>query len=438
MPSSHSQSESELASERYTQRRNRAWTAGFVILPYASYIGLLILAVLFCQALRQRGKQVLRRCSQQGFGWLSVGLLISSSAAAVNKGDAFLQLTNFLPFFVFFGVLSTEPGFLRQPFVKLEKFARALLLTSIPLTLLSIIQYLLRTDVILSYSEHKQLFPDWLMVRIYSGALDRANAFFNNANTLCAYLLILFGLGLGLLLKQLYDADQMAQGTPPNRTQRSLERMSVLLCAGAIFGTGSRTGLVVAFVLVAITLYAARHHRWVLLSGLFSIGALAAAAIVLWEGDRTLSLTMFQADARGPLWQLALSMIRQRPWLGWGLGGLRSQYIPGSINNYEMLSHAHNIWLFLASETGLLVTVGFCIIIGRLCYRSLLAFIKGPHTSAERAIFLGYLMAVASFILYGLFDVVLFDSRNNVLSWSMLAAIQVLSLAPSEERSKGT
>jgi len=414
------------------QRRDRAWLAGFVILPYASYLGLIILAVLFYQALRRRGKQILQRCAQQGFGWLSMGLLISSGAAAVNKGDAFLQLTNFLPFFVFFSALGMEPTILRQPFRKLEALARWLLFTSIPLTILAIIQYLLRTDVLVSYATQKQYFPDWLMVRVYSGALDRANAFFNNANTLCAYLLVLLSLGLGLLLKQLYESSSAKQHRV---AQVWIERISVLLCLGAIFGTGSRMGLMVALLLIAIALCAARRHRLVLLVGLGCISTLVTAAMILGMGDRTLSLTMFQSDARGPLWQLALGMVSERPWLGWGLGGLRSQYIPGSINDYDMLSHAHNIWLFLASETGLPVMFGFCLIIGKLCFNSTKAWIQKPLTPAQRAILSGYLLAFTSCVLYGLFDVVLFDSRINVISWSVLAALYVLGQSPQKPAS---
>ncbi|NJM97548.1 MAG: hypothetical protein HC800_10615 [Phormidesmis sp. RL_2_1] len=62
------------------------------MLPYGSYVGLVVMAILFVAALVQRGRQVLRGCAQQGFGWLAVGLLLSASFA-INRGDAFLQLT---------------------------------------------------------------------------------------------------------------------------------------------------------------------------------------------------------------------------------------------------------------------------------------------------------------------------------------------------------
>ncbi|MEL6602828.1 MAG: O-antigen ligase family protein [Cyanobacteria bacterium J06614_10] len=406
--------------------RDRLWLLGWVVLPYASYLGLVILAVAFVTAFRWRGRQIWRLCGQRGFGWLTVGLLLSSSAAVTNRGDAFLQLTNFLPFFLFFGVLALEPAVVKQPFTQLETIARTLLLTSLPLTSLAIVQYLLKTDVILDYATQRQVFPRWLMRQIYGGAIDRADAFFSNSNTLSAYLLILFGLGLGLLIKGWVAS----QGR--SRQLEIVQSVAVLLCGGAIFSTGSRMGLAIALLLLAIALYQARRHRWVLITGLICGGALILAAATLSIGERDFSLAMVQSDVRGPLWGLAVDLAQQRPWLGWGLGGLRSQYVSGSISGYEQLAHAHNIWLFLASETGIPVMVGFSVVIGKIYYDGVVAWMRQLHLPAHRAILLGYLLAFSSCILYGLIDVVLFDSRVNVLSWSALAAVYAMSRAPSE------
>ncbi|MEO1620461.1 MAG: O-antigen ligase family protein [Cyanobacteria bacterium J06632_3] len=413
----------DILPQEKLQRREKLWLLGFVLLPYASYVGLVIFAILFFQALWHRGQAVVKLCSQLGFGWVALAMVISASNAAVNKGDALLQLTNFLPFFLFFGVVALEPAWKRQSFAKLEMFARAVLITAMPLFVLAIVQYLLKTDVIWDYRTQRQLFSPWLMDRIYGGALDRADAFFSNSNTLCAYLLMILGLGLGLLLKSM-----------SLKSKPIVEIVAILLCGAAIFATGSRMGLVVMLVLGAIALYAARRHRKVLFSGLFCGAIVAAAALTLGLGDRTLSLSMFQDDVRGPLWRFAGQLIAQRPWLGWGLGGLRSQYVPYSIQEQPMLSHAHNFWLFLASEAGIPIMIGFTLVIGMICYRSVRTFLQQPVTSSQRAVFLGYLLAFASCVLYGIFDVVLFDSRLNVLSWSLLAAIYVLHRSATEEK----
>jgi hypothetical protein len=55
------------------------------------------------------------------------------------------------------------------------------------------------------------------------------------------------------------------------------------------------------------------------------------------------------------------------------------------------------------------------------------SFLKGQWSASDRAVLLGYLLAFASSILFNLFDVSVFDSRINLLSWGLLAAIYRLS-----------
>ena len=376
-------------------------------------LGLLIAAMF------QRGGQVWRLCGQRGFGWLSIGLLLSASFA-MNRGEAFLQLTNFLPFFLFFGTLATVPSVVRQPFVRLEALARWLLLTSVPMNLLAVVEYGLKFEAVARRVRAWPL-PEWLLSRLYEPDFGhRAHSVFSHPNTLSAYLVIILGLGLGLGLKGLAARSHFDR-------QQWAEAGAIALCIAAIFCTGSRNGVLIALVLVAISLYAARRHRWVMLSGLVGSGAIAAAILAWGIGGRSLSLALITQDPRIGVWRLALDLIWQRPWLGWGFAGLRLMYKPGSIPGYDSIAHAHNVWLFLASEAGIPVMLGFCVVIGKLYYEGVSTFIFGKLPAKNRAILLGYLLAFASCLMFALFDVTLFDSRINVLSWGLLASIYLLS-----------
>ncbi|MEO0768846.1 MAG: hypothetical protein AAFY72_05340 [Cyanobacteria bacterium J06649_4] len=66
-------------------------------------------------------------------------------------------------------------------------------------------------------------------------------------------------------------------------------------------------------------------------------------------------------------------------------------------------------------------------------YGGIQALFCRHYSQAQRAILFGYLLAFLSCVLYGLFDVVLFDSRVNVLSWTLLSSIHVLSRVPSRK-----
>jgi O-antigen ligase len=418
------------------------WLASLIALPYVSYAGLLVMLGLLIKAMSQRGKQVWQLCAQRGFGWLSLGLLLSSSFA-LNRGESFVQLPNFLPFFLFFGVLATVPGVVQQPFLKLALLARWLLLTSIPMSVWAIVEFGLKFEAVAPWVKAQPL-PSWLLDWIYEPEFGhRAHSMFGHPNNLSGYLVIILGLGLGLLLQGL-SAEKLAG----SQAQTRIATGALGLCAIAIFCTGSRNGVLIALVLVAIALYTARHHRWVMLAGLASSSAIIAAVVGLGIGGRSLSLALITQDPRLSIWQLALEMIQQRPILGWGFAGLRLRYEPGSIPGYDVVFHAHNIWLFLASEAGIPVMLGFCAVIGTIYYRGVRTFIdlgtdsgQSDHKLGDdaacqgnRAILLGYLLAFGGCLLFGLFDVIIFDARNNILSWGLLAAIYMLSHAHQSEK----
>ena len=396
---------------------DRLWLLGLVLLPYASYAGLVIMFGLFVSALRQRGRQVWALCGHWGFGWLTMGLLLSSSVA-LNKGESFLQLTNFLPFFLFFGVLATVPSGVKSPFVKLEQLARWLLLTSVPMSILAAIEFVIKFDAIAPIVQAWPL-PEGLLNFIYVPDFGhRAHSIFTHPNGLAAYSVIIFGLGLGLVFRGLEEGALLKRWT---------QIVALGLCGVAIFCTGSRNGVLIALVLSAIAMVAARRHRWVMLAGLASSGMIGAAALSLGIGGRSLSLSMLTNDPRVGVWNLAFDMIQQRPWLGWGFAGLRILYIPGSIPDYDSINHAHNVWWMLAAEAGIPMMVAFSVVIGTLYFRGVYAYLKGALKNTERAILLSYLLAFAACLLFSLFDIALFDARINVLAWGTLAAIHILS-----------
>ena len=419
--------------QRRSRWQTKLWLVSFVLMPYASYAGLVVMLGLWISALFQRGTQIWRLCLHRGFGWLAVGLLLSSSFA-LNRGESFLQLTNFLPFFVLFGVLATVPAVVAQPFAKLETLARWLLLSAVPMNLLAVIEYGLKFENVIPKVQALAL-PNWLMMWLYEVDFGhRAHSLFSHPNMLSAYSVIILGLGLGLFLKglplesaaaPLEIGPDVAKATARN-WQRA-QALAIALCIVTIFCTGSRNGVLIALVLVAIALYAARRHRWVMFAGLSGSGAIAAAVLSLGIGGRSLSLEMLTNDPRIGAWHLAWDMIQQRPWLGWGFAGLRLLYVPESIPGYDIIFHAHNLWLYLASEAGIPVMIGFCMVIGTLYYDGIKAFIQGNLPPGDRAILLGYLLAFTSCLLFSLFDVALFDSRINVISWGLLSALYIMS-----------
>jgi len=69
---------------------------------------------------------------------------------------------------------------------------------------------------------------------------------------------------------------------------------------------------------------------------------------------------------RPQIWTKALSLWRDSPWFGIGLG----QYNVGNIGSeFGWVTNVHNVYLNILAECGLLVFISFCILLGRFVYK---------------------------------------------------------------------
>ena len=224
-------------------------------------------------------------------------------------------------------MLATVPGVVQQPFIKLESLARSLLLTSLPMTIWAVVEFGLKFDAIastvqsalrpaLQSTNHSSALASWLINQIYEPDFGhRARSVFGHPNDLSAYLVILLGLGLGVVIKSLTDKKLWHY----ERTKAVLQVVALGFVAAAIFCTGSRNGVLIALFLGAITLYNTRQYKWVMLTGLAGSGAIVAAVLSFGIGGRSLSWALVTQDPRVGIWRLATEMIKQRPWFWLGL-----------------------------------------------------------------------------------------------------------------------
>ncbi|PSB08915.1 hypothetical protein C7B76_25985, partial [filamentous cyanobacterium CCP2] len=222
-----------------------------VTLPYLSYLGLVGLGLITLTLAGRSLMATFRRSvphkrseldpvTRNGL-LLLTGLLLISCIWAEDKGEAFLQLTNFLPFFLFFAVV---PAILR-PVERLGQVALELVITAIPINLIALGEYILRSELI-PRPIRRIPFVDWVRDRPHFG---RATVMFNHPNALASYLVMILGLGLGLILYrevcQRFDRSSMpAFGQSPQLTKLLYLGTSSSLIG--IFCSGSRNGLIVA------------------------------------------------------------------------------------------------------------------------------------------------------------------------------------------------
>ena len=78
------------------------------------------------------------------------------------------------------------------------------------------------------------------------------------------------------------------------------------------------------------------------------------------------NLSSESLSSRPLIWARAFSLWEGSPWLGIGLGQYNIRYIG---TKFDWVTNAHNVYLNILVECGLLVFIPFCILLGRFIYR---------------------------------------------------------------------
>lgn len=413
-------------------RTDHRWLRiSLLVLPYLPQLGALGLLALTVRVLWQhRGKLVkdwLTPCL------LAIALLfLLSSLTADNKLEALIQLANFLPFFAFFIALQFALTNLQQ----LEQLAIDLVLTALPLNLIGILEFGIKSLRKLPLVEEAGWSLQWLgWPEIHEQ--DRAISLFIHPNLFASYATLILGLGLGLVLR-LNSGSDPADGsfssTLLNKNIRLKRFYPELIYTGTfinlitIFCSGSRNALATAVFLLILFSLLLKNKRKFLLIGWGLVLLLGIGVMVYGFGGRRISWEFFSRDPRFGIWQIAVSLIQERPWLGWGLGNFKFLYPPRLIDpNYPYIAHPHNFWLLLGVETGLPATLALSAIVGYICYRGVRCLMMSSIPDRQQAILYPYLLAFTGCIGFALFDITLYDVRINAVSWLALGAIHWLT-----------
>jgi O-antigen ligase len=392
--------------------------AALPYLLYASLVGLSLI-ILFLLPLKKITLDPLTRNSLL----VMSGLMMLSSWFALNRGEAFLQLTNFFPFFLLFGVL---PFLLRRA-EQLEQIAIDLVIASIPINFISAFEYLLKAPW-LPRDIQRVPFVRWVRSAPHKG---RAMLMFNHPNALANYLVLMLGLGLGLILKHAiekrfeHNSENASHTTQtPNTPGLKLLYTATFLTLVGIFCSGSRNGLMIAVSQLIVFSLLIKTNRTIRLVGVLSLVGTLTVAALLGIGGRSLSPESWANDPRLRVWQIAIELIQERPWLGWGLGNYKFLY-PSFPHDpeYDAIFHPHNFWLLLSSEAGIPLMIIFTFLVGYICYQGVRLLVLQQIKSPENILLAGYLLAFWGCIAFALFDVTLFDARINVVNWMLLGGI---------------
>ena len=170
----------------------------------------------------------------------------------------------------------------------------------------------------------------------------------------------------------------------------------------------------------------ARRGRWILAGGLVVV-ALAALAGPASVRQRMASM----ADPNDPtarervfMWATGLTMWREHPWLGVGPGGVKREYsryaMPEAIK--KRTGHVHNTPLQILVERGL-VGLAAWLSIWVVFYARVVALLRRLPADArrERSLVVGSAVAIAGYLVGGLWEYNFGDSEVALVAWSLAA-----------------
>jgi O-antigen ligase len=438
---------------------------GLFIFPLSPFLGAVTLGVASLKTWLRQHRTIIRRPLNWGFALLGV-LLIISAVFAENNTEAFLGLFNFLPFFLFFAGFSA----LVQTPNQLRQLTWNLVISSVPVVIIGFGQ------LFFGWTSKLQIL--WIVLEInvlpQGDPPGRMASIFMHANTLAAYLVIVFILGLGLWLESYQHLretlqDKKRQGEKGTRRQKDKEDdlvtrgqgdnsfspsptpplpyspssplpflfLSVVLIANfvALILTNSRNAWAIA---IAACFAYAVYQGWRIIIAFVS-GVVASVMLAAFAPEaiavifRKVVPAFFWARLNDQMypdrptalmrktqWQFAWSLAEQRPWTGWGLRNFTALY---KAQSQIRLGHPHNLFLMLSAETGLPSTLLFCGLLGWILFASVQVLRLKDIDQKDKLILFSYLLVLIGWVLFNTADVTLFDFRLNTLAWLLFSTV---------------
>lgn len=389
--------------------------ASLVALPYVIYGAIAGLGWFLVVSLRRWYRPIGRLLYTQGWLWLALALVVGVGFSQ-SPGESALQVLNFVPFFVFYAAIAVALPQFAQPFKTFHHWALALLLATVPINLGAVAEFYLRsTEARRRWGDQPWL--QWLYQQTDYG--HRASSVFGHPNAFANFMVMVFGLGLGLCAYYLPRQDRRARGL-------WVGGVTALVLVG-IFCSGSRSGLLIVGLQLLVFGGLLHPYRYIFWVGLGTIGLLALSSLIWGVGGRSLPEAFATISLRFSVWHLAIEMIPRHPWLGSGLGTFKLLYDPSQFPvPDDFLPHAHNLWLMLAAEAGIPIALGFTVLVGWVMGRSTYILVSRPLPAEGMALLAGYLTAFGGTVAFAFFDLAFYDGRINILGWLLLGSIQAM------------
>jgi len=168
--------------------------------------------------------------------------------------------------------------------------------------------------------------------------------------------------------------------------------------------------------------------------GLF--GLFILSFIVISTSDKIhlpkFSNFIISLEVRWEYWKAAIEMIKQRPLFGFGPGTFGSVYPLFKTLNAEETIMAHNSYLQLGAEAGIISLLIFFIFFINLIKNSICNIKK--ISDSNRFICIGLFTGIISFLFINLIDFSLYDSQTAMIAFGLIGILEYQIIASSNQK----
>jgi O-antigen ligase len=239
------------------------------------------------------------------------------------------------------------------------------------------------------------------------GGIRTITSSFSHCNGLGAYLVIPFTLCVAFL-----KSPHMLR----LRSYLFILFLTIIL-AFCIFHTYSRGAWIGVFVALLTMLLISRRII------IISVVVIFASILFFIPEFRNILFSIFQSGGdsdRFKYWQVAVTMFKENPFLGKGLGTFMayfSRYMPNLF-----VAYAHNCYLQILAESGIFSLIAFLGFVSLVIYKG-----TGKFFLKRDPILLGGICGLAGFLAHSFFEVSLYSLPLAMLFWLWIGIVSALS-----------
>lgn len=244
----------------------------------------------------------------------------------------------------------------------------------------------------------------WVDPSLYKDIPSRVFSTLFNPNVLGSYLIFAISTALGC-----FDYANRKRGL----------FLGAVIAIGVIcllFTYSRGAWLALAFSIV-LFIYWKKEKKLVLGIMVLAVVAFGVGFPHLWTRINPLTLRFDTSTSyRLEIWRTSLEIIRDHPLWGTGLGTLW-YYIPQYSKTIStFIAHAHNMYLQLAAEGGLLGLSSFLFFVG-MTMRNIFEAFKSSRSPRHRGIALGLMVGFTGILVQGFVDAAIIAPQFGMLFW---------------------